>query len=115
MFNYLLYFFFLFVFDDVQHFKGSLDGRFGLVGIQTTGTQYLTIIVPGDHGLHQRIGSSAWGDGNSVVLQDGKRTVEILLIDIAQRLYEGIVLTVAGSRSLISLTVNLNLNICSRL
>ena len=70
----------MFVFINIQHLKGSLDGRLRLVGIQPTGTDDLTVVVPGDDRLHEGIGTSTRGDGDGVVLQDGECAVQVLLI-----------------------------------
>ena len=105
----------MFILVNVQHLEGSLDGRFGLVGIQSAGAEDFAVVVPGDDGLYQRIGSSARWDSNGVVLQNGESTVEILLIDVSQRLHEGVVLTIASSAGLILLAINLYFDISTRL
>ena len=67
--------------------------------------------MPGDDGLHQCVGASSRRDGHGIVGQQREGASEVFLVDIAQGLDEGVVLTVARGTSLVLLAVDFHLDI----
>ena len=48
--------------NDIEHLDGGLDGCFRLVGIEATGLEGLTLILPRNDSLHKGIGASTRGN-----------------------------------------------------
>lgn len=63
-------------FDLIQHFDGGLDGCFGLVSIEAAGLELRVVVAPGDDGLDEGVGTTAGGDGDSVVRQHREGAAE---------------------------------------
>ena len=101
----------MFVLYDIQHLEGGFDSSFSLVSIQSSGTQQAILIMPGDDRLYQGISAAARRDSDLIVCQNGERTIQILLIDIAQGLDKGVVLTVSHSTAIILVTIDFDLDI----
>ena len=102
----------LFLFQEVEHLDGALDGSFSLVGIKATGTEAAVVPVPGDNGLHKGIGAATGRDADGIVGEPREATAKAVLVDMANGTDESVELTVALRTLLIGLAVYFEANTC---
>ena len=71
-------------------------------------------MVPRDDRLHQGVGTATRRNRHLIVGQNGECAVQILLVDVAQGLDKGVVLTVTHSAAVILLAIDFDLDIGTR-
>lgn len=80
----------------VQHLERGLDCGLRLVCVQASGSPNPISVTPGDDCLDERVRPSAGRNADSIVVQERKLLVQLLTIDLAERLHEGVILAIAG-------------------
>ena len=70
--------------------------------------------MPCNDSLNQSVGTSARRDAHLIIGKDGERTVQVFLVDVAQRFHKGVILSVTGRSGLILFAVNLHTDVGTR-
>ena len=79
----------------MEHLERCLDSCFCLVSIQASGAPDTVAFTPGNDGLDEGIGTATRWNGYLIVVERREGLAELHLIDVAKRLDEGMILTIA--------------------